>query len=64
MAYASASNGSTKKGCPGEPSGKGNNATYASKAGSAGASSEPGSSMGGGGMTTKGNAKKLNGNGR
>jgi hypothetical protein len=63
MAYASASNGSTKKGCPSEPSGKGNGGTYASKAGSAGASSEPGSRLGGGGMTTKGNAKKL-GNGR
>jgi hypothetical protein len=66
MAYAS-SNFGGNKGCAGEPSGKGSSGggTYSSKAGSAGARSEPGSSLkGSDSMTTKGNAKKLGGNGR
>ena len=48
-----------KKGAGSEPSGKGNGSTYSSKAGSVGARSEPGATLKGGGMTTKGNAKKL-----
>lgn len=60
MAYAS-SNFGGNKGADSEPSGKGGGGTYASKAGTAGAKSEPGSSMKGSGMTTKGNAKKLGG---
>ena len=42
-----------------EPSGKGGGGTFSSKAGSAGATSQPTGSMKGGGMTSKGNAKKL-----
>jgi hypothetical protein len=57
MAYASASNGG-KKGATSDPTGS-KSTTFASKAGSMGAKSEPGSSLKGGGMTTKGNAKKL-----
>lgn len=57
MAYASSVKVGTN--AQSEPSGKGGGGTFSSKAGSAGAKSEPGSSMKGGGMTTKGNAKKL-----
>jgi hypothetical protein len=59
MAYASASNGGSK-GAKSEPSGKNNSSTFASKAGNSAAKSEPSSSkLSGGGMTTKGHAKKL-----
>lgn len=60
MAYASTSMGGSK-GASSEPSGKGGGGTYSSKAGSVGARSEPGSSLRSGGMTTKGNSKKVGG---
>jgi hypothetical protein len=59
VAYASTTTGTAKKGADSEPSGKGGGGTFSSKAGSCGAKSEPGSTLRGGGMTTKGNAKKL-----
>lgn len=61
MAYASTSMGGNK-GAGSEPSGKQSGAgSYPSKASSLGAKSEPGSTLRGGGMSTKGNAKKLGG---
>lgn len=59
MAYASSSTGGKAKGAASEPSGKGGGGNYPSKASNLGARSEPGSSLKGGGMTTKGNAKKV-----
>lgn len=61
MAYASTTTGKSAKGADSEPSGKGGGGTYSSKAASLGARSEPGSTLRPGGMTTKGNAKKVGG---
>jgi hypothetical protein len=59
MAYASGTN--IGKSAQSEPSGKGGGGTYSSKAGTAGAKSEPSSSLKSSGMTTKGNARKVGG---
>lgn len=59
MAYATTTTGKSAKGAGSEPSGKGGGGTYAPKSTSLGAKSEPGSTLRGGGISTKGNGKKL-----